>query len=329
MARPRIFISSTYFDLKNVRADLEYFVRERGYDPVLHERGSVPYGKSEALERYCYKEIESCDILVSIVGGRFGSGAEDSSYSISQVELKVALELSKQVYVFVEREVYHEYKTYEKNKDSKINWSSVDSVKIFNFLDEIYSLKSNNPVQPFETSFDITSNLKEQWAGLFQRFLSQSSAEAHSNMFLDLRQSLETARSLTEIIAAQAEHKDDIVSDLVLTNHPVFSAIRKSMNIPYRLLFYDLDEFTKWIEARGYKREVFEFDDLKFEWYNIDKAQSTVATLYINRDLFDDEGKLKPISHQNWSDDYVKHTITNIKKPTGTSNSELEDDIPF
>ena len=30
MARPRIFISSTYYDLKNVRADLERYIRERG-----------------------------------------------------------------------------------------------------------------------------------------------------------------------------------------------------------------------------------------------------------------------------------------------------------
>ena len=244
MARPRIFVSSTYFDLKNVRADLEHFIRERGYDPVLHERGSVPYGKQEALERYCYKEIEGCDILLSIVGGRFGSTSEDGSYSISQTELRVALEQNKQVYVFVERDVFHEYKTYEKNKDTKIKWSSVDDIRIFNFLDEIYKLKSNNPVQPFETSFDITSNLKEQWSGLFQRLLAQASSEAHSNMFLDLRQSLETARSLVEVIAAQAEHKDEVVSDLILTNHPLFAAIRKSMNVPYRLLFYDIDELT-------------------------------------------------------------------------------------
>jgi hypothetical protein len=45
MAKPRVFISSTYYDLKNVRADLERFVRDKGFDPVLHERGNVPYGK--------------------------------------------------------------------------------------------------------------------------------------------------------------------------------------------------------------------------------------------------------------------------------------------
>jgi len=39
MARPKVFVSSTFYDLKQIRADLEHFIREMGYDAVLHERG--------------------------------------------------------------------------------------------------------------------------------------------------------------------------------------------------------------------------------------------------------------------------------------------------
>ena len=42
MARPRVFISSTFYGLKQVRSDLEIFIKSIGYDPVLHERGAVP-----------------------------------------------------------------------------------------------------------------------------------------------------------------------------------------------------------------------------------------------------------------------------------------------
>jgi hypothetical protein len=41
-----------------------------GYDPVLHERGALPYGSKEKLEEYCYREIHQGDLLVSIIGGR-------------------------------------------------------------------------------------------------------------------------------------------------------------------------------------------------------------------------------------------------------------------
>ena len=117
MARPRIFISSTYYDLKQVRSNLELFIKDMGYDPVLHERGAIPYGSKEKLEQYCYREIHQVEILVSIIGGRYGSHSEHQPYSISQQELKTAYELGIQVFIFVESAVLGEYQTYLKNKD--------------------------------------------------------------------------------------------------------------------------------------------------------------------------------------------------------------------
>ena len=117
MARPRVFISSTFYDLKQVRSDLERFVREIGYDPVLHERGSISYGSREKLEDYCYREIKQVDILVSIIGGRFGSPSTHPPYSISQQELRTAYDLGIQVFIFVETAVMGEYQTFLKNKE--------------------------------------------------------------------------------------------------------------------------------------------------------------------------------------------------------------------
>lgn len=103
MAKPRIFISSTFYDLRQVRSDLDTFIENLGYDPVRNEEGDIPYGKDEALEEYCYKEIKAVDILVSIVGGRFGSESKRNNSSISQLELKTALKENKQVYIFIEK----------------------------------------------------------------------------------------------------------------------------------------------------------------------------------------------------------------------------------
>jgi len=106
MSKPRIFISSTFFDLKTVRADMDRFIREMGYESVLNERGQIPYRKEELLEDACYKEIEFCDVLVSVIGGRYGSPSKENPYSISQKELKTAIEMGKPVYVFIENEPY-------------------------------------------------------------------------------------------------------------------------------------------------------------------------------------------------------------------------------
>jgi hypothetical protein len=98
MAKPRIFLSSTFYDLKYVRNDLEKFIKELGYDPVMSERGHIPYGKIDELEKYCYREISTCDIMVNIIGGKFGTKSSNNPYSISQMELKTAHELNKQIY---------------------------------------------------------------------------------------------------------------------------------------------------------------------------------------------------------------------------------------
>ncbi|WP_189338391.1 DUF4062 domain-containing protein [Sphingobium sp. SCG-1] len=325
MARPRIFVSSTYFDLKSVRADLEHFIRERGFDPVLHERGAVPYGSSEALERYCYKEIETCDILISIVGGRYGSQSDDTNYSVSQMELRVALEQNKQVYIFVEREVYHEYRTFERNKDAKIKWASVDNPRIYEFLGEIYALKNNNPVQPFETSFDIIEILKEQWAGLFQRLLTQQSLGVQASIFQDLKQSLETVRSLVDVVSSHADRRDDVVADLILISHPLFSSIRKLMNIPYRFIFEDKQEFSAWIKNRGYTEDLFDGDD-GLTWFRSNKSNGSTETIKLSSDLFDENQRLKPFSRQEWSDELVTFEVHKAKKAV---TFDLDDDVPF
>lgn len=57
MAKPRIFICSTFLDLRHVREDIARFVKEQGFEDVLYERGHVPYCRKEAPAEYCYKEI--------------------------------------------------------------------------------------------------------------------------------------------------------------------------------------------------------------------------------------------------------------------------------
>jgi len=135
MAKPRIFISSTYYDLRQVRSDLDTFIENLGYDTVRNEEGDIPYGKDDALEEYCYKEIKSIDILISIIGGRYGSESKRNSASISQMELKTALKENKQVYIFIEKNVLSEYETFLINKDNELmKYRYVDDSRIYQFI---------------------------------------------------------------------------------------------------------------------------------------------------------------------------------------------------
>lgn len=81
MARPRIFVSSTYYDLKHIRASLNSFIGSLGFEPVISEKGNIAYDPQLPLDESCYREAAGCDVLLLIIGGRYGSEAGQDSTS--------------------------------------------------------------------------------------------------------------------------------------------------------------------------------------------------------------------------------------------------------
>src|SRR3989442_14913498 len=77
MARPRVFLSSTYYDRKYIRAELEGFIESLGFEPVLSEKGHIAYLFDQPLDESCYREARDADIFVLLVGGRYGSAASN------------------------------------------------------------------------------------------------------------------------------------------------------------------------------------------------------------------------------------------------------------
>lgn len=80
MAAPRVFISSTYYDLKHVRNDIGDFIRSLGYTPVIHDRGGVAYTQTDTIENSCYSELTTCDIVICIIGNHFGTQASTGDF---------------------------------------------------------------------------------------------------------------------------------------------------------------------------------------------------------------------------------------------------------
>lgn len=185
MARPRIFVSSTYYDLKHIRSSLELFVDSLGYDPVLSEKGDIAYTSDETLDASCYREAAAADIFVLVIGGRYGSEVSgdrkrpsrtffEKYDSITKKEFETAYTSDIPIYILIESGVYAEYYTYLKNKDNKsIVYAHADSVNVFVLIEEILSKPRNNPVFQFERASDIEGWLREQWAGLFKELINK------------------------------------------------------------------------------------------------------------------------------------------------------------
>ena len=84
MAKPRIFVSSTFYDMRHIRASMENFISDLGYESILSEKGNIAYDPSLPLDASCYREAESSDIFVLIIGGRYGSEVSESKINKSR-----------------------------------------------------------------------------------------------------------------------------------------------------------------------------------------------------------------------------------------------------
>lgn len=187
MAHPRVFVSSTYYDLKHLRSSLENFIEALGYEPVLSEKGNIAYAPDTPLDESCYREVHNADIFVLIVGGRYGSersGGEsdlpkhffDKYDSITKQEYKSAVAQDIPIYILIERSVYADFENFLRNKDNQtFSYAHVDSINVFHLIEEILAQPQNNPFYLFDRYSDIEIWLKEQWAGLFRELLSRIS----------------------------------------------------------------------------------------------------------------------------------------------------------
>ena len=190
MALPRVFVSSTYYDLKQYRSIIGDFIRSLGYEPIMHERSGVTYTQNTPLEFDCYHEIESCDIVVCIIGNHFGTKSSENDISITMNELTKALKTKAKIYVFIANDVYIENRTYRMNKGSE-NFKSAytDNIKIHEFITEIIDRENSIVIQPFSSTDEIINNLKLQWAGLFQNLLSREASQTETKTVYDLEES--------------------------------------------------------------------------------------------------------------------------------------------
>jgi hypothetical protein len=202
MAKPRVFVSSTCYDLGVIRSELRPYIKSMGYEPVMSDYVDILYDPNLHSHESCVKQIIDCDLIVLIIGSRFGGKAvpsvlgginfnkvrQMSSYgdklpedmSVTQAEVVTALENNIPIYPFIDSKVYHEQHIYQKNKlkgndMTKFYFPAIEKQEtaryIFDFIGFIRGLQYNNGIYEFATITDIKTQLTAQWAAYFKELL--------------------------------------------------------------------------------------------------------------------------------------------------------------
>lgn len=168
MSALKVFVSSTCYDLSQVRADLHEFISGFGYQPILSEYPSFPVDPDEDTVNNCIQNVETADVFILIIGGRYGSLVE-SGKSITNTEYIYARNKGIPIYVFIQRSIIGILDFWELNPDSDFS-KYVDSTRVFEFVKEVRS-KNKNWCWEFDKVQEIYVIVKIQLTHLFKKCL--------------------------------------------------------------------------------------------------------------------------------------------------------------
>lgn len=163
---PTVFVSSTCYDLKQVRTDIRDFISNQlGYEAILSEFDSFPLEPEISAVENCIRVVKQrADIFCLIIGGRYGS-VTDSGKSITNLEYVNAKAKGIPIYVFVDKSILAILPVWGKNKTADYS-SIVDSTQLFEFVADLCG-QENIWTYGFENAQDIVNTLRRQIGYLF------------------------------------------------------------------------------------------------------------------------------------------------------------------
>jgi hypothetical protein len=208
MATPKVFISSTCYDLGQIRDSLSEFISSYCYEPVLSERGDVFFHPDLHTHSSCINEIENCQLFILIIGGRFGGNYKfDKSKSITNAEYEAAIFKKIPIFTFIKKEVFDDHKYYQKNKSKiellkQLDFPSMDNqdyaINIFEFINQVRLSGLNNGFFQFEFVKDIKHFLGKQWAGMMFDFLNNRNKDYNQKVVNNTLDNLTLINKKTE-----------------------------------------------------------------------------------------------------------------------------------
>jgi hypothetical protein len=168
-AVPRVFISSTYYDMRHIRNAVKDFIESLGFEPVLSEQFDVFYQHGKSAQESCLDEIKKCDIYILIIGTQYGSIFPNDTLSITHREYREAIHVELPIFAFVDAYVHNDYRLYCKNKDNtQVCYAHVREIEIFKFISEVENRPVNNALICFDQISEITDFLRKQFARMFK-----------------------------------------------------------------------------------------------------------------------------------------------------------------
>lgn len=169
-AKPHVFVSSTCYDLSQVRHDLSDFIASFGFQPMLSESPSFPVDPHATTVENCIGNVRRhADLFVLIVGKRFGT-PDANGRSVTNLEYLAARAAGVPTFVFISAEILAQFPIWKANRERGIDIPGLDSPKLFEFVQQLRD-ESGRWCFSFESAQQIQQILRDQWSSLIASML--------------------------------------------------------------------------------------------------------------------------------------------------------------
>jgi len=181
----RVFVSSTCYDLLDLRAELETFFQQAGVLPILSDSLSSEFQAvpdRNSIES-CLANLRDCDHVVIILSNRYGPSLKAAGFedlSATHLEYREAIKAKKPVYLYVRDRLEGDYATWRKNRDNpslSFPWvKNPEDQKLFQLLEEHRVLQHGSERSNWCWTFRNSTELKQRVAIDFKECFSRVTA---------------------------------------------------------------------------------------------------------------------------------------------------------
>ena len=284
-ANLNIFVSSTCYDLSQIRKDLREFITGLGHNPILSEQNDFPIDPQLDNWENCINAVKDfADIFVLIIGNKYGSVGETGK-SITNTEYLTAVQKGIPIYTFSLKQMTTILPLWERNPDADFS-DVVDNKQIFKFLVDVRK-KSGRWNFEFESAQDIMDTLRKQLSILFRNSLGLRK-KIVSSPYEDLYSKI-SSKALNIIMQKEENYDikffmqvmlDGIIECRELKNDYLYSILLKPLHERRNLgeLFFWID--NKFDELKSYIDSLHKLSDAFTTFYKDNDDESDLRGLY-------------------------------------------------
>jgi hypothetical protein len=201
-----VFVSSTFYDLIDIRAEVEAHLRGMSLQPLMSGRITsqlIPLPDANSIET-CLTHVRKSDYVIVILNNRYGPrlgkvGFED--VSATHLEYREAVRQKKPIRFYVRDRLDADHSTWKKNKrtaEIALPWIGDDGSGLLEFIEEHKALSKggpNNWYDTFRDSIELKQLISRDFQAPAGRESIISAVASNALPFFDVRLDVQHNRS--------------------------------------------------------------------------------------------------------------------------------------